>query len=130
MREQPELRERDRRSHLVQGQPAQHRQNEHERRESQEPAASRVARVGAELLLQHERQEIPHAYTLKASIPTDLMKSFSSVSPLRMSSSMLPCATTFPRFTIESLLHSLSAISSRWEAMNTVPPLEASSSRY
>src|SRR5436309_1022669 len=93
---------------------AEHRDDE---REGHEHRLAGIARVDPEFLFQHEAKEPTHRQA-----PTSRRNADSrSASPARIWSTV-PVAMIEPLWMTATRLQSFPAISSRWEAMNAVPP--------
>ncbi len=86
-------------------------------REGEERRSSGVARMDPELLRQHEAEQPDHPHA-----PTMRRKAASRFDSGPRISSTLPVATIAPSWITATRSHSFSAMSSRWEAMKTVPP--------
>src|SRR6266571_177708 len=86
-------------------------------REREEGRSSGVARMDAEFLRQHEAEQPDHPHA-----PTMRRKAASRFDSGPRISSTLPVATIVPSWITATRSQSFSAMSSRWEAMNTVPP--------
>src|SRR5439155_70578 len=85
--------------------------------EGEERRSSRVARMDPELLRQHEAEQPDHPHA-----PTMRRKAASRSASGPRISSTLPVATIAPSWITATRSQSFSAMSSRWEAMKTVPP--------
>src|SRR5439155_22127783 len=100
---------------------AEHRDDERERHEHR---LTGVARVDPEFLFQHEPEEPAHRHA-----PTSRRNADSrSASPPRIWSTV-PVAMIDPLWMTATRSHSFPAMSSRWDAMNAVPPLARYSAR-
>src|SRR5439155_15374467 len=85
--------------------------------EGEERQPSGVARMDPELFRQHEAEQPDHPHA-----PTMRRKAVSRFDSGPRISSTLPVATIAPSWITATRSQSFSAMSSRWEAMKTVPP--------